>query len=323
MSKEVVVYKSLLPYYVIAFVVLVMWAVAGEEFSQSALLTSWSDPGGWTIVAAAVMGTMLPPLILLSWRMKQQVSVGSIKWNLEVREIRYSEFEHLLKEYTKEYSHLQSRLDIPLVLLDVGAAVSATILPLIIVIRFEQGSGYAPHVFAFLLLVFGLGVLRTVYLAVPNDATSVFPVIKPDPLRAAVDLLEDTVGVSWAGVRLSIGESSGYYTLESPRAIGRIEGIESSAWIEVQTDKAGTPASARAKLTFDSGDLDLIGPPFDRRASLHDPLKELVVKCIEEYVKAKGRDEILDELMEELGMVHATTTGTSSQFDFNQHNGNR
>lgn len=311
MSKEVVVYKSLLPYYVIAFLVLLLWVVAGEEFSQSGLLTAWSDPGRWIILTAAVMGTMLAPLVLLSWRMKQRVSVGPIQWNFEESEIKYDEFEHVVAEYTKGYSHLQSRFDVPLALLTTTIAVIALLLPLMIVDYFQQASGWAPYLFGLLLMAFGLAILRVVFLVVPNDATVSFPVVRARPLSSAVESLENTLGVSWAGVRLSIGESGGYYTLRSPHAVGRIEGIENSAWVEVEFDKSAEPSSVVAKVSLESGIMEFAAPLMDHSASLQRVLKEMVSKCVAEYVKAKGSDEILDELMTELGIGRAALSGTS------------
>ncbi|RDE11507.1 MAG: hypothetical protein C4K47_09745 [Candidatus Thorarchaeota archaeon] len=314
-SKEVVVYRSLLPYYALVLVVLLIWIVAGEELSQSVLLTAWSDPGGWFVLAAAVMATMLAPLILTSWRMKLQVSVSPIEWHLEEREIEYGEFEHLAGDYTRAYSHLQSRFDIPLVLMAAAVAAIALLLPLIIVEQFQQASGWAPHVFAMLLMVLGLTVLRVAYMALPNDATPSFPLIKARPLRAAVDLLRDTVGISWAGIRLSIGESAGYFTLRSPGAVGRIEGIENSAWVEVQADKLGVPFEAVAKVKLDSEEMKLVAPQAENGTSIHNQLDELVRSCIAEYVKAKGSDEILDEVMAELGMISTASTGTPDSVD--------
>jgi hypothetical protein len=243
--------------------------------------------------------------------MKQRVSVSPVDWNFEEREIEYAEFKHLAVEYARGYSHLQSKLDVRLALLAILIAVTAPLLPLVIVDQFAQASGWAPHAFGFLLVAFGLATSRVVYLAIPNDASKSFPVVKAPPLSAAVELLENAVGVSWAGVRLSIAESGGYYAIRNPRAVGRIESIENSAWIEVGLDKSSTISSIVARINLESGNVEFVAPPADHTASLENVLKDMVNKCVAEYVKAKGSDEILDELMTELGIAHVTSTGTS------------
>lgn len=314
MSKDVIVYRPLHLYYIVVFVVLVAWIVAGEELSQSGLLTAWSNPSLWFVQAAALMGTMLPPLILLSWRMKQRISVGPIEWSIREREIEYDEFRQMVREYTRGYSYLQSRFDVLLGLSAACTAYIALILPFLMVTAFQLLSGWAPHVFGFTLMAFGLIVVRVVYLWIPNDASPSFPVVRARQLDATtlfVVLLRKTVGISWAGVKLSIGESSGYYTLRTPKAVGRIEGIESSAWIEISVDKSGEHTAIVAKIAIDSGELEFAAPVLEHGVSIRGALNELVRKCVAEYVKAKGTDEILDDLMTELGMSQTTPTSAS------------
>ena len=311
MSKELLVYKSLLPYYVLMFMVLVVWAVAGEELSQYSLLAAWSDPSGWFMVAVAVMGTMMPPLVLLSWRMKEQVSVLDIEWDFREREVEYGEFALLAREYKSGYSHLMSQFSVRLALVVLVTTIAAALLPLIVVTRFQLASGWAPHMFGFLLVVLGLAVVRLVYLEVPNDASASFPRIDAHSLRKAIGLLEDTAGISWAGVRLSVGEASGYYTLRNPRVVGRIEGIESTARIEIAVDRSGSPTSTVGMILIDSNEQELTAAQMEPGAPFRRRLDELVAWCLVEYVKVKGRDDILDGLMTELGIRLPENAGSA------------
>ncbi|RDE17332.1 MAG: hypothetical protein C4K49_03380 [Candidatus Thorarchaeota archaeon] len=312
-SADPIAYRSLLPYYALMFVVIVIWIIIGEELSQFGLLAATSDSMSWVRMAAAVMGTMCAPIAVLSWRMKQQVSVTSLDWKLHEREIEYSEFEVLLSDYNKAYSHLMNRIDTMSVAMTASVFVAAILLPFIIVFYIPDIIATAPYVFGFLLLPFGLMVGRTVYLAVPNDASIEFPSVSSKLIRRAVELLEVTYGLSWAGVRLSIGETAGYFTLRDPRAVGRIEGIESSAWIGVEADESGRPIGAVARVALGSHEREFHSQlPASGELARRD-LENLVRTCFTEYVSERGSDEMLDGIMEDLGIQMTKAVGPDPQ----------
>ncbi len=302
MSADPIAYRSLMPYYALMFAVLLTWIVIGEELSQYGLLAAVSDPMSWARMAAAVMGTMSAPIAVLSWKMKQQVSVTSLDWKLHERDIEYSEFEALLRGYYKAYSHLMNRVGWMSVTITASIAVAAIMLPNAVVAYIPELIAIAPYLFGFLLLPFGLMAGRTVYMAAPNDASIEFPWVSWKRIWRPIELLEETSGLSWAGVRLTIGEAGGYFTVRNPRAIGRIEGIESSAWIEVEVDESGRPIDAVARVALSSHERELRPPrPATGELARHD-LEDLVRTCFREYVSDRGSDEMLDGIMEDLGI---------------------
>lgn len=302
MSADPIVYRSLVPYYVLMFAVLVTWTVIGEELSQYGLLAAVSDPMGWARMAAAIMGTMFVPVAVLSWKMKQQVSVTSLDWKLHEREIEYSEFEALLKSYYKAYSHLMSRIGWIPVAITLGIVIATVTLPYAVVAYVPQVIGIAPYLFGFLLLPFGLLAGRAVYMAAPNDASIEFPSIASRHIWRAVELLEVASGLSWAGLRLTIGEAAGYFTVRNPRAVGRIEGIESSAWIEVVVDEKGHPIDAAARVTLSSREQEIRRPTPATGELVRGELEDIIRACLRTYVSDRGSDELLDGIMEDLGI---------------------
>lgn len=302
MSADPIVYRSLVPYYVLMFAVLVTWMVIGEEMSQYGLLAAIPDPMSWARMAAAVMGTMFAPVAVLSWKMKQQVSVTSLDWKLHEREIEYSEFEALLSDYYKAYSHLMNRVGWMPVAITGSIAVAAIMLPYAVVVYIPEVIAIAPYLFGLLLLPFGLMAGRTVYMAAPNDASIEFPSVSSKHVWRAVELLEVASGLSWAGLRLTIGEAAGYFTVRNPRAIGRIEGIESSAWIEVVVDEKGHPIDAVGRVTLSSREQEIRRPTPATEELVRSDLEDIVRACLRIYVSDRGSDELLDGIMEDLGI---------------------
>jgi hypothetical protein len=138
-----------------------------------------------------------------------------------------------------------------------------------------------------------------VFKAIPNTASKEFPKLHPRRFKNSISFLSKLPGIFWAGVRVTIGESGGYYTMRNPVSIARIEGIEGSARLECELDT--------------SGNILLIRPIFELEglsdathfAELIQPITtlstvSLIQEMIHTYIEHSGGEEILEEVLEDI-----------------------
>ncbi|UCH05303.1 MAG: hypothetical protein JSW05_03840, partial [Candidatus Thorarchaeota archaeon] len=180
-------------------------------------------------------------------------------------------------------------------------------LPLLILSLSVLLAAFVPYLFGALVLVYGLALAVFLHRMARNSASEDFPLHSKSPIRAGVQTLSATPGISWAGVRLSIGEAGGYYTIRSPTPVARIEAIEGSAQIEMKIDNLGRPAIVAA--TVVGGDQSE-----EKRKEIRlntttavDQLASLVKWSLTTYVDVHGTNEFVEELIEELGVGKETS----------------
>ncbi len=111
--------------------------------------------------------------------------------------------------------------------------------------------------------------------------------------------MQTTPGVSWAGVSMTLGEASGYYAIRDANPISRIEGIESVAKIQGILDESGNVLKIVSTLSLDDGDVPKVIGEHTGEIT-HRQLAEIVHKTLQAYIEARGEDEILDEVLEEV-----------------------
>jgi hypothetical protein len=156
-----------------------------------------------------------------------------------------------------------------------------------------------PVVFGLLILVFGLLTSSIFFKFIPNEATPHFPYTAVRQLRLYIELMQQTPGISWTGISMSMGEASGYYTLRDAAPVSRIEGIESVAKIQGTIDGLGQVATLVASVILSESDTPKkIGEVSGEISSKQ--IAELVHQMLLAYINEKGADEILDEVLEEV-----------------------
>jgi len=138
------------------------------------------------------------------------------------------------------------------------------------------------------------------YRAVPTDASQQFPFNTPRKFRNAVCVLWNTPGISWVGVRISIGEARGYYMIRDPTVVARIDGIESAARIEAEIDRLGRFIKATSIMDFEPAEGRWTVETDTTCGVTSETLRALVKRTLQAYTAAKGADALLEEILEEL-----------------------
>jgi len=301
-SESPLTYRSLTIFHVILVVVIFLWVVFAIGSTQYVLLTLYFGPLNWILTTTGLLVSMMIPILFITWVMKHQVSFTAPEWVHRNREIDYREFEGVMREYAKEYSHIIAHIDYKLVFLAViwfVAAVSSgalvMVLPFLLIL-------FIPHVFGVLQVLFGVTFSVLAYRAVPTDASQQFPFNTPRKFRNAVRVLWNTPGISWVGVRISIGESEGYYTIRDPTVVARIDGIESAARIEAELDRRGRFIKAISVMNFEPAEGRWTVETDTPGGVTSESLQGLVKRTLQAYVAAKGANPLLEEILDELGV---------------------
>ncbi|UCE09938.1 MAG: hypothetical protein JSW61_13345 [Candidatus Thorarchaeota archaeon] len=302
-EEPVVQIRPITRYQIVLFVVLLLWAFLGFTFSQTTLVAVISNPGIWLLSSVGVLASLIPPILLVAWKVKQQAILREPIWEMKTQEVDLSEFRQMMNEIADRYSFLVSRYDFRMLLLSIVTAVAAVGIPFLLLATWPLAVAAYPYLFGAIILVFGVFLASFLQRALPNSVTSQFPFHSPRRLQNAVMLMWKTPGVAWAGVSVDIGRSGNYYTIRNPAAVARIEGIESPARIEAVTDKSGRILEAVSTISLEPTEDSLIiriSPTSGDVAS--SDLVVLVRRTLETYIAAKGSNEFLDEILEELGM---------------------
>ncbi|MFQ5884822.1 MAG: hypothetical protein ACE5IO_06955 [Thermoplasmata archaeon] len=301
MSEAVITYKPLLPLYILLFILLVVWSFVGIEVAQYAIVMAVTLPFAWVSSASIVLLTLAIPVWVMATWIKRRISYAEPDWDFQVREISYREFEAMMKEYIREYSLIVARMDWLPLIVAVFACAGSVLFPLLVLSLFPLLALYIPYLFGGLTLVYGLALSVFLHRATRNEASEDFPLHPMGALRIARQVLSSVTGVSWSGVRLSIGEAGGYYTIRSPSVVARVEEIEGSARIEIVFDELGLPSSASAVVALQDG-----SEKMSEKTSLTAPLDgeqflDLVRWSVATYIEDRGPSEFLEELVKELG----------------------
>ncbi len=302
MPETVVTYKPLLPLYILLFALLVAWTFLAVEVAQYSIVTAITTPSVWMYSVFIVLLSLTPFVVLIAVWIKSRVVYDAPDWDLRVREIVYDEFDSMMKDYVKGYSHIISRIDPILLLIVTLSFILACILPNLILSLSILLVAYVPYLFGALVLLYGLALAVFSHRMARNEASHDFPVHSKSPIRAAIQTLSETPGVSWAGVRLSIGEAGGYYTIRSPTPVARIEAIESSAQIEIMIDDLGRPSIGAATVVGGDQREDKIKEIRLDPTTAADQLASLVKWSVTTYLDEHGSNEFVEELIEELGI---------------------
>ena len=117
-----------------------------------------------------------------------------------------------------------------------------------------------------------------------------------------MDKMWDTTGISWSGIRMTIGRSDGYFLIRETKAIGRIEGIESVGSIECDKNEMNH---------YSAVSIMQLGPDSTITLSLDTDyptiedldLDDLVKRTLIRYIDLKGVNELLEDIIQDLGIT--------------------
>jgi hypothetical protein len=281
------------------FFIVFVWAFMGFEVAQFQLLTLYETPLIWIAWVVFLLLSINPAITAITWRMKTQIIFIEPEWVFRVREVALSEYEEMMKQYRVEYRNFLSIVDYGLILLACIISVAAATLPFLLMRTHILLIAATPVIFGLLVLIFGLVCSSIIFKFIPNEATPYFPIVPEKSLYPSIKVMESAPGISWTGISVLLGEALDYYTVRDATPVARIEGIESAAIIQGIMDESGHVSKLVATLTLDDSDTSKVIGESSGESSPKQ-ITELVHKTLLAYVEAKGEDEILDEVLEEV-----------------------
>ncbi len=299
LSEGLVRTGSFLNYQILLFIVVFVWAFMGFEVAQFQLLSIYETPYNWVSWAVFVLVSIIPAITAITWRMKTNVEFSEPKWEFREREVTLHEYGNMMKHYRSEYRNFLSAIDYVLILLALILSVFAVALPFLLMTTTFLLIAATPATFGFLVLIFGLVSSSIIFKFIPNDTTPLFPLMPEKSLRPSIKLMESIPGISWTGVSVMLGEAFGYYTVRDATPVSRIEGIESVAKIQCIMDESNHVSKLVFTLASDNSKTPtVIGESSGEMTPKQ--ITEMVQKTLLAYIEAKGEDEILDEVLEEV-----------------------
>ncbi len=299
MTKVPIISKSPLPYQIAIFIIIHVWAFMCFEVAQYQMVTLYQSPLSWIGWATLILTSMLPALGLSAWKLKDRVQLQNPNWKFKVREVNLQEFEEMTKSYNNSYRYLLSSVDYLLLILLSICYVTIITLPFYLMSTNILVIASTPIILAFFTIVFGFLFSYFIFKLIPNSATPEFPTHQPRRFRKAISFLAYSPGIFWSGIRLTIGEAGGFYTIRSPIPVARIEGIEGVVRIECAIDSSGN--LTRISPVFESDGFT----PSEKIEDIVEPITptkttQLVRLMIQEYMRHSGGEEILDDVLEDI-----------------------
>jgi hypothetical protein len=301
MSDEPIISKSPLPYQIAIFIVLNIWAVMCYELAQYQLVNFYQHIFSWSIYATLLLLSMTPVLSFFSWKLKGTIEVYDPIWEVKVREVNIDEFEKMVQNYSSSYRYFLVAFDYRLLLMTILSYTAFIALPF-----YTMGTNLllislTPMLISLVAIIFGMFFAYFIFKFIPNSAAREFPTHYPKRFRNAISSMMSIPGIFWSGVRLSIGESHGFYTIRDPIPIARIEGIEGVARLECIINNSGTITQVLPIFETDvlskSNQVEAIIQPINSLKIAH-----LIQSMIEVYIQHSGGEEILEEILEEIDM---------------------
>ena len=299
MSSAPVTARSTGLYQVLLFIVLQIWAFMIYEVAQYQMVTLYETPLEWIGWASLLFLTLIPVTSAISWNLKDRVQLGTIHWDYRIREVGLNEFTQIVNDYNKSYRFMIATLDIRLLLLVPVCYVGGLFLPFLLMRTSLLVILMTPVVIALLLVMFGSFYAYLVFKLVPNSATHEFPTHRPRMFQSFVKFLSHMPGIYWSGVRVTIGESGGFYTLRDPCPVARIEGIEGVARIECVVDDTGRISGMASLLESEKSDSPSIVGKVDAPLTSKN-VARLIRKTLEVYIETRGGKDILDEVLQDV-----------------------
>lgn len=299
MTEVPIISKSSLPYQIAIFIIIYLWAFMCFEVAQYQMVTLYQSPLSWIGWATLVLTSMLPALGLSVWKLKERVQLQNPNWNFKTREVNLKEFEEMIKNYNNSYRSLLSSVDYLLLILFSICYVTIIALPFYLMRTNILVIGATPIILALITIIFGLLFSYFTYKLIPNSATPEFLTHHPRRFRKAISFLAHSPGIFWSGVRVTLGEAGGFYTIRSPIPVARIEGIEGAARIEGEIDSSGNLTCITP--VFESDRF----APSEKIGDIDEPITptktaQLIRLMIQEYLRHGGGEEILDDVLEDI-----------------------
>ncbi|MCJ7817333.1 MAG: hypothetical protein MUP60_00650, partial [Candidatus Thorarchaeota archaeon] len=96
MTESSIISKSPLPYQIVIFIIVNLWAFMCFEVAQYQLVLIYQNPLAWIGWSNLVLVSMLPVLGVSVWKLKDRVQLQTPKWDFKIREVSLREFENMV-----------------------------------------------------------------------------------------------------------------------------------------------------------------------------------------------------------------------------------
>ena len=298
MSDEQISFKPTWPFIILVVCILLAWAAIVIEVTRYSVLTLFTTPFMWLSISGVLLALPAIPLSLTVSYLKTRVVFLNKEWNFEERDVSLTEFEDMMRDYSKKYAIVLTRTPFLEIIVALCFAVIALGHPYLIHFINPLYLLYVPYIFGAAVVIFGLAVALSVYAFTSNEASEHFQYIKPKILKNAITSFEDTLGISWVGIKITIGEADGYFTIRFPRIVARIEEIESAVEIIGVVDESGNITQVYAN--FQTVSLQSDTETLTKVYTNPSDILEIVKESLKHYILSSGGNELLDDLADEL-----------------------
>ncbi|MHA1907287.1 MAG: hypothetical protein ACW98Y_08330 [Candidatus Thorarchaeota archaeon] len=298
MSEDESVNLSLeLSTYALFFTIVLAWSFLGVFLTQSLLLVVSTNIENWIFFLSITVITYPVPIIGFSYYVKQRTPRVLPEWNFVERDVGIEEYRTMVNEYNSAYPLFMSKVNINRMLFVVLLGCLSIFLPSAMVQYSIDASLLSPLIYGFCLIILGVGLIASILPALPGSLSEHFPNQSYKEYKAGARFLSQLPGIYWIGVRLTVGEWSGYYTLKDPLLSARIEGIESTVSLICQLDGSGKII----EISF-VNESSHKGCPLDEPIPHPSPakVKESMKKVLLWYIELSGDEEILQDVLDEL-----------------------
>ncbi len=306
MSDEPLIFKPTWPYVIALVSTLLIWIAFVIEITRVLLVTAYQRPDMWIAISSVFLATPIIPLWIITRSLKRSIWYNDVEWDFKERDVSFSEYEVMMQEYSEGYSMVLQKIPVFTVILSVVSALVAVFHLYIIIAIDILLLAFIPYSFGFLLLLYGIFLTLSFYSVTPTDAGIHFPYTPPSVLKDAIRLFEQVLGISWIGIKITLGEAGGYFTIRSPRIVARIEEIESAIEIIGDVDGQGRlkRISSRSNSVQSSDSEEVISKDY----TMPDDILDIVRESVISYIRTSGSIELLEELIDELGIHDAVSS---------------
>ena len=292
-------HKSTLSLQGLIFLVVLVWGFMGFEVAQYRLLSLYDFPFDWLSWATLLFIGLIPVLVAITWRMKTTISYSEPNWDMRDRQITITEYESMMKQYRGAYQHVLSMIDYPMIFLLVVLYTTGILFPFVSMQTTIYLVAATPVIFGFLMVPFGIIFANVMFKFIPNDATPHFSYHQPKTFRGIVRLMGRTPGISWAGLRITLGEAEGYFTIRNATPVARIEDIEGVSRIETEVSDAGALVKVVSYLQLGDDKETIV---FEK--DLHELTQYLIAQIVQNtlllYIEEKGERELLEDVLDDV-----------------------
>jgi hypothetical protein len=292
LSPDLLVYLSF-------FTIITTWTFTGINMGMTSLIIVTPSFTSWLLFSSLLVLTYPIPIIGVSRYAKIYTKPLDLDWTYVTRDVSFDEYQELVNEYNSGYSHIMTILFPLRILISIILGVLAITLPYVLSQLTIIPLLFSAPGFGVCLLVLGIGLVSAIFPAIPGNLSHEFPCQVTKKFRTGTRYLSQLPGIYWTGIRITLGEWAGYYTLRDPTLTARIEGIESIVAVNCEINTSGTITEVSFSNESDHEGFPMTDPI---RNPSSEAIKESMKDIVLWYIDLSEDEELLQEVLDELSM---------------------